>query len=223
VQDKDLSSPPTTEVPHGVRYIVAASPTGGWAGYTAGQIATYDATTTSWSPSTPSTNDTLLVEDEDRHYTYSDGAWSLVVTSTVGWTPLEEVSTRKFEEMRAAYTNKSTTLLTQAEPRYYKWIGGASATLAVTPTPDDTYDIRVDYVARPADITADTQPLLPLAFHDMLVTLSAAFALQRRSTPADITRGDRFFLQVQKDVKNLLNFSSRNKQSIDRKPRALVR
>ena len=68
--DKDLATPPGSPA-EGDVYIVAASPTGAWAGQ-AGKIAFYSQT---WQFITPLEGATLWVKDEDVLYSYTGSAW----------------------------------------------------------------------------------------------------------------------------------------------------
>ena len=78
VQDKDLTAPPGSPT-DGVRYIVAASPTGAWAGH-AKDIAIY--MNTAWIFITPGHGSFAYVRDEDLLYYYtSGGAWAIFTLS----------------------------------------------------------------------------------------------------------------------------------------------
>lgn len=70
-KDKDLATPPGSPAAGDV-YIVAASPTGAWAGQT-GKIAYYDQI---WRFITPNEGMSLWVNDEDLIYTYTGSAWA---------------------------------------------------------------------------------------------------------------------------------------------------
>ena len=70
--DKDLASPPGSPAAGDV-YIVAASPTGDWAGK-AGQVAYFDQI---WRFIVPREGLMLWVADEDAHYVYSGSAWAV--------------------------------------------------------------------------------------------------------------------------------------------------
>ncbi len=69
--DKDLATPPSSPVSGDV-YIIAASPTGAWAGK-AGQVAYYNS---GWKFIVPKEGVTLWVKDEDVYYIYSGAAWA---------------------------------------------------------------------------------------------------------------------------------------------------
>ena len=72
VLDKDLASPPGSPA-DGNRYIVAASPTGAWAGQ-AGKIAAWQDG--AWAFFTPREGWLAWVADEDKVYAYGGSAWA---------------------------------------------------------------------------------------------------------------------------------------------------
>lgn len=84
--DKDLAAPPGSPAT-GDLYIVAASPTGAWAGK-AGQLAYYDQV---WRFFVPREGMTLWVNDEDKLYSYTGSSWALsgggVYYDEGNWTP----------------------------------------------------------------------------------------------------------------------------------------
>lgn len=69
--DKDLATPPGSPAAGDV-YIVAASPTGTWAGK-AGHVAYYDQ---AWKFIVPKEGFTLWVRDEDALYIYNGSSWA---------------------------------------------------------------------------------------------------------------------------------------------------
>lgn len=79
VLDKDLSTPPGSPS-DGDRYIVAASPTGAWAGH-AGKVAAWQDG--AWAFYTPRAGWLAWVADETKLYSHDGSAWS-VVTVSVG-------------------------------------------------------------------------------------------------------------------------------------------
>lgn len=78
VKDKDLATPPGSPA-EGDAYIVAASPTGAWAGKSK-NIAYYQ-TGTGWLFIVPRTGFRAYVADEDADYRYVAAAWSLATTA----------------------------------------------------------------------------------------------------------------------------------------------
>lgn len=73
VLDKDLATPPASPA-SGARYIVAASPTGAWAGQ-ANNVAEWDGS--SWTFITPQNGDFAYVSDESSYYTFTGVEWQL--------------------------------------------------------------------------------------------------------------------------------------------------
>ena len=80
VLDKDLASPPGSPV-EGSRYIVAASPTGAWAGQ-AGKIAAYQDG--AWAFYAPREGWLAWVADEDELYVWSGSAWTAFAGGGIG-------------------------------------------------------------------------------------------------------------------------------------------
>ena len=74
VLDKDLSAPPGTTPADGARYIVAASPTGLWAGK-ANYVAAWQDN--AWRFYLPKAGWFAFIADESKIYTYSGSAWTL--------------------------------------------------------------------------------------------------------------------------------------------------
>lgn len=77
VADKDLATPPGSPVT-GVMYIVAASPTGAWAGH-ATHLTYFDQI---WRFIVPQTGQRVWVVDEALHYRFNGTAWA--VTGAIG-------------------------------------------------------------------------------------------------------------------------------------------
>ena len=73
VLDKDLATPPSSPA-DGVRYIVAASPTGAWVGQ-AGKLAAWQDG--AWAIYTPREGWLAWVADEDVLYVYDGTAWEV--------------------------------------------------------------------------------------------------------------------------------------------------
>jgi hypothetical protein len=76
VLDKDLASPPGSPT-DGSRYIVAASPSGAWAGQ-AGKVAAWQDA--AWVFYTPREGWLTWVADEDKIYAYTGSAWAEFVS-----------------------------------------------------------------------------------------------------------------------------------------------
>ena len=72
VKDRDLATPPGSPA-SGDTYIVAASPTGAWAGQ-AGKVAVW--TGSEWVFGTPRVGWIAYIEDEQKLTAYKAGGWS---------------------------------------------------------------------------------------------------------------------------------------------------
>ena len=78
VLDRDLTAPPGSPA-NGARYIVAASPTGGWAGH-AGDIAAYQDG--AWAFYHPLEGFIAWVTDEDTAVVWNGSAWTALTTGS---------------------------------------------------------------------------------------------------------------------------------------------
>jgi hypothetical protein len=89
IKDKDLATPPGSPA-DGDAYIVAASPTGAWAGK-AKYVAFY--MTTEWKFIAPVEGFRAYAQDEDADYEYDGSAWALVDTGgSAAWTLISSTS-----------------------------------------------------------------------------------------------------------------------------------
>ena len=75
VIDKDLATPPGSPA-DGATYIVAASATGVWTGYST-KIARYNSAGSAWEMFTPKAGWRAYVADEDEYYRYTGSAWAI--------------------------------------------------------------------------------------------------------------------------------------------------
>lgn len=82
VVDKDLATPPSSPANEAL-YIVAASPTGAWAGK-AGQLAYWLTSTGAWQFIVPREGFIVHVNDEDLFYKYDGSAWASFSAFTGG-------------------------------------------------------------------------------------------------------------------------------------------
>jgi len=74
VKDKDLAAPPGSPA-DGDRYVVAASPTGAWAGH-ATHVAVWESASSAWLFYAPKKGWLAYVEDEDKYYKFTT-AWTI--------------------------------------------------------------------------------------------------------------------------------------------------
>jgi len=105
------------------------------------------------------------------------------------WKLMEEVPPALYEEKVAENRNRDATDDT-ARPEFYKLEGGPTTTITVTPTPDQAYTARVDYIRHIQAIGLNDTPALPEAHLDTVAQLAAGFILE---TSAD--EGKRLYAQ----------------------------
>ena len=76
VKDRDLATPPGSPA-NGDTYIIATSPTGAWAGRTAGDLAMYSTQDAAWRFKTPRLGMFAYIEDEQKITVFKTGTgWS---------------------------------------------------------------------------------------------------------------------------------------------------
>ncbi len=133
VVDKDLATPPASPAT-GALYIVAASPTGAWAGK-ATQLAYYDQI---WRFITPQNGTRVWVRDESADYRFNGTAWAIVASGGGGGSG---------DMLKATYdaANISQQLvgITATQTLTNKTINGASNTLSVRLASDVTGNLPV--------------------------------------------------------------------------------
>src|SRR5689334_19325168 len=71
--------------------------------------------------------------------------WVRQVDNELGWDLLEEVPPQLFETRVVEFRDSNGNDQTE-QPIYYKIEGGPLATLTITPTPDQDYSVRVDWL-----------------------------------------------------------------------------
>jgi hypothetical protein len=87
VEDKDLSTPPTSGLSNGNRYLIITGDSGtDWSGYDK-YIATYNTSSDSWSFTNPVEGMLVYVKDENRHYFYNGSSWEIHSSSggSIDW------------------------------------------------------------------------------------------------------------------------------------------
>lgn len=104
VLDKDLATPPGSPA-NGDAYIVAASPTGAWAGKT-GQIAYWLTAVNAWSFAVPLNGWLVYVNDENKHYRRESGSWVELATGGGG---SSTIATQSASSSAGALDLSSTT------------------------------------------------------------------------------------------------------------------
>ena len=140
---------------------------------------------------------------------------------------MEELPARLFEEKVAENSLTEDYSMTDADDRWYYTLlagnvstgGGAFGQIKITPTPDTTYTIRVDYIQNLTEIKPDTIPDLPVPYHNTLVNMAAGLILERDPDPARAAYGMRLIQRAESSFLALMHDSQPNRTvDIDRKP-----
>lgn len=100
VIDKDLSAPPASPTA-GMVYIVAASPTGAWAGQ-ANKVAYFEQV---WRFIAPATGMRIWVRDESQYYTWDGTAWIAASSEDVTGANLHATSNLVVDGIASVGTN----------------------------------------------------------------------------------------------------------------------
>lgn len=180
VKDRDLATPPGSPA-DGDAYLVAASPTGAWAGQ-AGKIAFY--MNTAWLFVTVKEGFEIEVEDEDAAFTYRGAAW---VSSLSGVRPIGFffTSTPTASEILVLYT--AVEAITIADD-----FAGSQGDVGTNPTTSFVLDVQkngtsigsVTISTAGAFTFATTGGAVSLAAGDQLKVVAPAVA---DATAADVS------------------------------------
>lgn len=125
VIDKDLATPPGSPA-NGAAYIVAASPTGAWAGK-AGQIAFWLTSVGAWTFIVPAAGWSVWVTDEAARYQYNGSAWTTAASAGVVFAAvITESTTSRTLGLTGAgayirFTNASASVCTVAPQADVAW------------------------------------------------------------------------------------------------------
>ena len=130
------------------------------------------------------------------------------------WLLMEEKQPRDFDLKRNENINS------QGQPEFFRVINLDTAfhSIRVTPVPDTTYDIKVDYLAIPTDISDTTIPSVPQAYLNRLIRLSAGKIMQKLDTEADQAKGERYIAEAQRGITPLIADSNPNRLADIRRP-----
>lgn len=94
-------------------------------------------------------------------------------------------------------------------------------TIAVSPTPDQTYKIKVDYIKEVTEISEDVVPDIPVSYVDSLVNMAASFILMRSADPNNVRLASDYRNIAERQMLGLVCDSHPNRAgSIDR-PKAI--
>lgn len=147
-------------------------------------------------------------------------------TSSDYYTLMEELPARMFEEEVAQNSLSSRSITNQDNRWYYHLLaggvssgGGAFGKIRVTPTPDTTFTIRVDYIKNLTEIGPDTIPDMPVGYIPTLVLYAAGLILENHEDQIKARQGMRYIQRAESYFIKLAHDSQRNRTvDIDRKP-----
>jgi len=143
------------------------------------------------------------------------------VTDQQEWKLMEEV-TRSLLESRVRDNRRSDGTDDEKAPEVYHIEG---STLLVAPSPDQSYTVRVEWIANMEELDEEVEPQSPEDHDDMIAYLAASNALHRPgASESDVMMGDRFRAMAMGDFDNMLGDVHPNRtENIDRTPIAWLR
>lgn len=136
------------------------------------------------------------------------------------WNLISEKQPRDFDLKRNENINST------GEPEYFRVInlGTAFHSIRVTPVPDATYDIKVDYLAIPTDISDTTIPSVPQAYLNRLIRMAAGKILQKKDDQAEQQKGLMYISEARQGITPMIADSNPNRlANIRRSARAWIR
>jgi hypothetical protein len=136
---------------------------------------------------------------------------------------LEEVPPELFEvEVRR---NQDTNGVdTTSKPLYYKIMGGQVPRIEITPTPDQAYTVRVDYIRTTETITIDGNVNLPENYFDSVAKYAASLVLRRVSDPERKNLGAIYEAEAFSEFSDLVRDTFNNRTfDLGIKPRSWMR
>ena len=148
-------------------------------------------------------------------------------TSSDYYKLMEELPARLFEEKVAhASLNEDNTNTSDDDRWYYNLLagsvtsgGGAFGRIKVTPTPDTTYTIRVDYIKNVEEVGPETIPDLPNGYVHTLINLASGYILERNEDQIKARRGAQLVRRAEDSLVKLTWDSQNNRTiDIDKKP-----
>jgi hypothetical protein len=150
------------------------------------------------------------------------GLWIYGVnTGDQRWNYVEEVDDKLFEIKRDMFINLDGEDR-EGMPEYFKILSVQNNVLKFKfiPTPDEDMNGRINYIKEVSEISRDTVPEMPTAYHDLIAQLAAGYIL--RATGDKI--GDTYVAEAEKSVVNLVNDAEANRtKDIDRPARRYLR
>jgi hypothetical protein len=147
-----------------------------------------------------------------------DGSWDLMTE-----VPALSFNTAvKNNTYQTANVTTGTVVVTTTEVQYnrvttgwaYYLKGGDSSPfmkMVVTPTPQTTYKLKIDYLKVPSDITEEIVPDVPPFYDDMLTNLAASYILDGKDDQASQIKAAKYLKRYREMAMYLLNDLHRNR------------
>jgi|SRR3990167_924133 len=129
------------------------------------------------------------------------------------WRLLEEAPPELFENLVRSNNNADGTERVST-PSKYVIRGGPVATIEITPSPDSSYNVRVDYIKSVQDITIESEVNLPSDYFDTVAKLAAFYVLRLNSDQIKQQLGINYYNEAMDEI-NLLVRDSHNNRTID--------
>ena len=139
------------------------------------------------------------------------------------WKLLEEAPPLLFEnEVRRNQDLNATD--NTSKPLFYKLEGGPHYTMEVTPTPDQAYSVRLNFIESTPEIKIDTEVNLPSDYMDTVAMLSAGYVLERSTDQQRQQYGFLLIGRATGEFESLTRDSHKNRtQTIDRTPQTWMK
>jgi len=123
------------------------------------------------------------------------------------WHEMEEAAPKLFEHV--VRKNKDTNSNDELDrPAYYKIEGEL---LTISPTPDQAYEARIDYIQYVPEISRDIEPVLPVAYHRVLAKLAAGFILEMSEDQLKAQRGQIYIQRARESFESLVRDTAPNR------------
>lgn len=186
--DKDLATPPGSPA-EGDVYIVAASPTGAWAGQ-AKSIAYFDQV---WKFIVPNEGLTLWVRDEDKLYTYDGTNWVLSVTIPAAITTLNGL-TDASQSFSVGSTGSDFAISSAAGVHTFNLPSAGPTVRGLISTTPQTFEGTKSFVV--TDSATNSVTTAAVVGHNSSATPTAAYGTGFSFQGKSSTTNDMFMSQI---------------------------
>ena len=134
------------------------------------------------------------------------------------WKYLEEVPLKLFQT-KVRQTQDLNATDNTSKPEYYSLSDGPNYTLSISPTPDQSYSVRLEYIQSTPIIDHSSTVNLPEDYIDTVAMLAAGYILERNTDEQRRMYGFTLMNRATSEFSNLANDSHRNRtDNIDRTP-----